>query len=325
MPACRRPGAGGAAGRGLTPVTAFDVVAIGEPLYELNRQPAGYFLPGFGGDTLNVAIAAARLGSRCAYITRLGADIFADELGELMRREDIAMTGIRRDAAAPTGLYFVTHGPQGHVFTYRRKGSAASLMTPADLDETLIASAGFLHASGISQAISASAAETVSAAIAIARAHGVRVSFDTNFRPKLWTAAAARGPIESAAAQADVLKTSAEDCQALIGLVAPRDIATHFLALGSKAVIVTLGKDGALVATAAGAVRVPGRQVDAVDATGAGDAFTGALLAELARGAPLAEAAFFANAAAALSTLGYGAIAPLPRRPAVEAALAAGD
>jgi 2-dehydro-3-deoxygluconokinase len=71
-------------------------------------------------------------------------------------------------------------------------------------------------------------------------------------------------------------------------------------------------------------MRVPGRQVDAVDATGAGDAFTGALLAELARGAPLAEAAVFANAAAALSTLGYGAIAPLPRRPAVEAALATG-
>jgi 2-dehydro-3-deoxygluconokinase len=120
-------------------VAAFDVVAIGEPLYELNRQPAGYFLPGFGGDTLNVAIAAARLGSRCAYITRLGADIFADEIGEVMRREGIVMTGVRRDAAAPTGLYFVTHGPQGHVFTYRRQGSAASLMTPADLDPALIA------------------------------------------------------------------------------------------------------------------------------------------------------------------------------------------
>lgn len=306
-------------------MAAFDVVAIGEPLYELNRQPAGYFLPGFGGDTLNVAIAAARLGSRCAYITRLGADIFADEIGEVMRREGIVMTGVRRDAAAPTGLYFVTHGPQGHVFTYRRQGSAASLMTPADLDPALIASSGFLHASGISQAISASAADAVSAAIAIARANGVKVSFDTNFRPKLWTAAAARGPIEAAAAQADILKTSAEDCQALIGVTAPEDIARHFLALGSKAVIVTLGADGAFIATSADAVHVPGRKVAAVDATGAGDAFTGALLAELARATALNQAARFANVAAALSTSGYGAIAPLARRDAVEAALAAGD
>jgi 2-dehydro-3-deoxygluconokinase len=306
-------------------VAAFDVVAIGEPLYELNRQPAGYFLPGFGGDTLNVTIAAARLGSRCAYITRLGADIFADEIGEVMRREGIVMTGVRRDAASPTGLYFVTHGPQGHVFTYRRQGSAASLITPADLDPALIASSGFLHASGISQAISASAADAVSAAIAIARANGVKVSFDTNFRPKLWTAAAARGPIEAAAAQADILKTSAEDCQALIGVTAPGDIARHFLALGSKAVIVTLGAGGAFIATPTSAVHVPGRKVAAVDATGAGDAFTGALLAELARETALTEAAQFANVAAALSTRGYGAIAPLPGRGDVEQALAAGD
>lgn len=300
----------------------FDIVAIGEPLYELNRQPEGHFLPGFGGDTLNVAIAAARLGSRSAYITRLGPDIFAAEIEALMRREGIGMAGVRGDTEAPTGLYFVTHGPGGHVFTYRRRGSAASLMTPADLDPGLIASAQYLHASGISQAISASAAETVAAAIAIARAHGVKVSFDTNFRPRLWTAAAARGPIEASAAQADVLKTSSEDCQALLGLASPEDIARHFLGLGSKAVIVTLGRDGAFVATSAGAARLPGCRVDAVDATGAGDAFTGALLAELARGVPLADAASFANQAAALSTRGYGAIAPLPRRDEVETARA---
>jgi 2-dehydro-3-deoxygluconokinase len=306
-------------------VAAFDVIAIGEPLYELNRQPAGYFLPGFGGDTLNVAIAAARLGSRSAYITRLGPDIFADEIAALMRAEGIATPGVSHDSAAPTGLYFVTHGPGGHVFTYRRQGSAASLMTPADLDAGLIASARFLHASGISQAISASAAATVAAAIAIAKANGVSVSFDTNFRPKLWSAAAARGPIEAAASQADVLKTSAEDCHALIGLTDPAAIARHFLSLGAKAVIVTLGVDGVYAATSAGAMQVPGRKVAAVDATGAGDAFTGALLAELVRGASLAGATRFANVAAALSTLGYGAIAPLARREAVAAALTAAD
>ena len=70
---------------------------------------------------------------------------------------------------------------------------------------------------------------------------------------------------------------------------------------------------------------MPGRQVSAIDATGAGDAFTGALLAGLCRGEPLSLSARFANAAAALSTQGYGAIAPLPRREAVEALLASGD
>jgi 2-dehydro-3-deoxygluconokinase len=306
-------------------VSRFDVVSLGEPLYELNRQPDGNWLTGFGGDTLNVAIAAARLGSSTAYVTRLGDDIFAAELRDLMQREAIDMTALRVDQGAPTGLYFVTHGPSGHVFTYRREGSAASRMLPADLDPGLIASARFLHASGISQAISETAAETVAAAISMARNAGVGVSFDTNFRSRLWTAEKARPVIEAAAAQADILKTSAEDAAALFGLTAPPDVARHLLGLGAKAVIITLGREGVVIATAAGRELIPGRQVSAVDATGAGDAFTGALLAELSRGVPLARAARFANAAAALSTLGYGAIAPLPRRAAVASALGPAD
>jgi len=77
------------------------------------------------------------------------------------------------------------------------------------------------------------------------------------------------------------------------------------------------------MATPEGSLHVPGMSVAAVDATGAGDAFTGALLSERARGRPLGEAVRFANAAAALSTLGYGAIAPLPMRAEVESAIRA--
>jgi 2-dehydro-3-deoxygluconokinase len=229
---------------------------------------------------------------------------------------------VARDPDAPTGLYFVTHGPAGHVFTYRRKGSAASLMSPDWLEGRLPQHMKFLHASGISQAISPSAAGTVMAAISAARAAGARVSYDTNFRPRLWTASEAAPVISAAASKADILKTSAEDCEALIGLKQPENIAAHFLALGAGAVILTLGRDGAFVADARQRVRIPGFTVEAVDATGAGDAFTGALLSELAAGRSLVVAARFANAAAALSTLDYGAIAPLPDRRKVEAFLA---
>jgi 2-dehydro-3-deoxygluconokinase len=198
-------------------------------------------------------------------------------------------------------------------------------MTPADLDPALIASARFLHASGISQAISHSAAETVSAAIATARKAGVAVSYDTNFRPRLWPAEKARPVIAAAAAAADILKTSAEDAEALFGLTEPAAVGRHLLGLGAKAVVITLGRGGVALATREGLEHIPGRPVAAVDATGAGDAFTGALLAELARGETLAGAARFANAAAALSTLGYGAIAPLPRRADVMADLRDAD
>ena len=299
-----------------------DIVAVGEPLYELNQQPDGRFLPGFGGDTLNAAVAASRLGARSAYVTRLGVDIFGDALLELMLRERIDVSAVERDANAPTGLYFVTHGPEGHIFTYRRKDSAASLMTAEVIDRQLIGNTRILHASGISQAISKTASDAVDAAMREARAAGAIISYDTNYRPRLWSAADAWPVIAAAVANAGIVKTSAEDCAALIGLSEPQAIADHLLGLGAGAVLVTLGRDGVFLAEPGATQHIPGFAVEAVDATGAGDAFTGAMLAELAAGRPLAAAARFGNAAAALSTLGYGAIAPLPRRGDVERRLA---
>ena len=81
-------------------------------------------------------IAATRLGARCAYITQVGDDAFGESLQALWRREGVTLDGVRVLAGAPTGLYFVTHGANGHQFSYRRAGSAASLMTPADLPRT---------------------------------------------------------------------------------------------------------------------------------------------------------------------------------------------
>ena len=293
---------------------AFDIVAIGEPLYELNRQPDGRFLQGFGGDTSNVAIAASRLGARTAYVTRLGRDMFGDALLELWAKEGVDASAVARDEDAPTGIYFVTHGAGGHQFTYLRKGSAASRLTARDVPEQLVAQARYLHVSGISQAVSETAAAAVDHAIAIAAKAGTAISYDTNYRPKLWPADVARAAVEHTAAHAAILKTSLEDAASLLQLREPQAVARRFIGLGSKAVIATLGADGILVATAARSAVIPGFRVDAVDATGAGDAFTGALLAELVRGEELFAACRFANAAAALSTLGYGAIAPLPRR-----------
>jgi len=299
-----------------------DIVALGEPLYELNQQPDGRFLPGFGGDTSNVVIAAARLGAHCAYVSRLGNDPFGDAIADLWRAENVDASHVTRHPSAPTGLYLVTHNDRGHHFSYYRKGSAASLITPADMPGDLIAAAKFLHVSGISQAISNSAREAVAHAIALARAANVRVSYDTNLRTRLWSAGEAKPAIESAIAQSDLTKTSLEDAEALTGLTDASAIAAHFLALGAGAVIVTLGAKGVHIATRQRQSQIPGFPVAAVDATGAGDAFTGALLSELVAGADMFEAVRFANAAAALSTLGYGAVDPLPRRSAVETFLA---
>ncbi len=300
-----------------------DIVAIGEALVELNQKDEGApFAPGFGGDTSNVVIAAARLGAKTAYVSAVGADRFGQSLLALWRREGVDVAHVKINGGAHTGLYFVTHNASGHEFSYMRAGSAASRMSEEDIPAALIRSARVLHVSGISQAISSSAADAAFEAIAIARQAGRLVAYDTNLRLKLWPLTRARAITHEAMRQADIALPSLEDAQQLTGLSAPDAIVDYYLKLGAQIVALKMGAQGALAATPQSRQRLAPLRVAAIDATGAGDAFDGAFLSEYLRGGDPFGAAAFANAAAALSTLGYGAIAPLPRRAEVAAALA---
>lgn len=302
----------------------FDIVALGEPLVELNQtsQDQRQYLQGFGGDTSNAVIAAARQGARCAYLTRVGDDAFGGQFLALWRDEGVDTSGVEVDATAHTGLYFVQHGPDGHAFSYLRRGSAASLMTPASLDGGLIERARFLHVSGISLAISTSACDTVFAAIARARAAGVQVSLDSNLRLRLWPLDRARAVLREALCHADLFLPSMDDMQHLTGNDDPERTLDWIRDAGATGVVVLkLGKDGSIIDDGKTRAPVAALRVDAVDATGAGDCFAGSLLARRCQGDDWAAAVRYANVAAALSTLGYGAVDPLPRAEQVLAKL----
>ena len=302
---------------------AIDILCIGEPLLEFNQQPNGTYLPGHGGDTSNCAIAAARQGAAVGYFTHLGADPFGQSFLDLWAAEGVDASTVRQRADGHTGIYFVTHGPDGHAFSYFRAGSASSRLTPADLPVAAIEAAKVLHVSGISQAISDSAADTIFAAIEIARNAGVQISYDTNLRLKLWPLDRARAVIHAAMARCDIALPGLDDARALTGLHDPQAIADFYLGLGARIVALTLGPEGTLVALPDRRAVIAGLPVRAVDATAAGDTFDGAFLAQLIAGRDPFEAARYANAAAALSTQGYGAVAPMPRRADVEAFLTA--
>lgn len=294
-----------------------EIVCLGEPMLEFNCQADGRYLAGHGGDTSNCAIAAARQGAPTGYLTSLGNDRFGDSFMDLWTAEGVDTSRVRRDPAAHTAIYFVDHADGQHHFSYMRAGSAASRMTPDTLPEDYIAGAKVLHVSGISQAISASACDTVFRAIEIARAAGVTVSYDTNLRLKLWSLARARAITHAAMRQCHIALPGMDDAVLLTGLDDPDAIADFYLALGVDIVALTMGKAGTLVATPHRRERVPVTPVAAIDATAAGDTFDGAFLAQWVRDSDPFAAARYANAAAALSTLGYGAVAPMPRRQAV--------
>ena len=300
------------------------IVCLGEPMLEFNRQPDGRYLAGHGGDTSNCAIAAARQGAAVGYLTCLGNDSFGDSFMSLWAVEGVDASQVSRDPDAPTAIYFVDHESGQHSFTYLRSGSAASRMTPRTFARDYIAGTRVLHVSGISQGISASACDTVFHAIGIARESGARVSYDPNLRLKLWPLQRARAVIHAAMGQCDIAMPGLDDAVQLTGLEDPDAIADFYLRLGAGVVALTLGKAGTLVATPQRRERIGVQAVAAVDATAAGDTFDGAFLAETLQGSDPFAAGRYANAAAALSTLGYGAVAPMPRREAVNAFLAKG-
>lgn len=301
---------------------SFDIVALGEALIEFNqRDPAQpLYHRGFGGDTSNCVIAASRQGARCAYLTQVGDDSFGAELLQLWQREKVDTRGVRTLPGAPTGLYFVSHGPRGHEFTYRRHDSAAARMAPDFLDRALIADAQWLHVSGISLAISATALETVLEAVAVARSAGTRVSFDLNFRPRLWTRERALLATQRVLRECDLFFPSVDEIEQLTGIADEREVIAWSHAQGARAVALKLGARGSLVSADQhhAPESIAPFPVQPVDATGAGDCFAGATLARLCRGDSLADAAAWANVAAALSTQAFGAIDGLPDAQAVQ-------
>jgi 2-dehydro-3-deoxygluconokinase len=303
-----------------------DLLCMGEPMLEFNQLPlrpdgAQHYLEGHGGDTSNAAIAAARQGARVGYITALGQDMPGDSFMALWEREGVDASTVLRTDRWLTGVYFVTHDELGHHFLHYRTNSAASMYTAADLPETAVAGARMFYISGISQGVSTTSADAVFAAIDIARRNGVKVAYDTNYRPRLWPPERAAAVMHAAMARADYALPGIEDVQILTDLTDPDVILDFYLRLGPEVVVLKMGETGAYLATPEHRVRIPSHAVHVVDATGAGDTFCGSFLARILAGDAPEQAARYANVAAALKCTGYGAVAPIPRPSDVYAAL----
>lgn len=296
-----------------------DILCLGEPMFELAHLGGTTWQDGIGGDVSNVAIAAARQGVSAGMISRLGDDSFGQAIRAHWCADGVDDTRVTTVSGAPTGIYFIRQTETGHQFEYRRQGSAAAGITPVDLGDLTCRT---LHLSGITMAISDSSADTALTAIQRVKATGAQVSYDPNLRLNLTSLDQARAAQNAAfAAGCDIALPGLEDAQKLTGKTEPRDVAAHYLDLGATVVALTLGANGALVATASGADYIPPRAATLVDASGAGDCFDGSFLARLCLGDDVATAARYAVCASSLSVQGAGAVAPIPTAAQVHACL----
>ena len=288
------------------------LLCLGEPLVEFNQQTDGSFLPGFGSDVSNVAISLARQGARTGLLARVGGDQFGGALRQLWQTEGVNDEHIRTVATGETGLYFVTHHEDGHQFTYRRRRSAASEYETSDLPEEGLKGCRMFYASGISLAVSETMRAAVVEAARTSRANGGLFAFDPNLRTKLWPLEQAKQATHSTMEICDIALPSLEDERQIIYVGSPEDIVKFYHSLGASEVILTLGREGVVASDGSERNVIASENVQALDATGDGDCFNGAYLAGRLRGQSVFEAAAWANVAAALSTRGLGAVAPIP-------------
>jgi sugar/nucleoside kinase (ribokinase family) len=246
------------------------------------------------GAETNVAIGLARLGLRVAWASRLGTDSMGRYLLGEMRREGVDCSHVVFDPVQRTGFQFkgrVTDGSDPLV-EYHRKGSAASQMTPDDVDVDWLRAARHLHATGVFPAISASARATAHKTLEVMRAAGRTISFDPNLRPTLWASPEEmRREINALAFQADWVLPGLEEGRFLTGEQSPEGIARFYRAHGARLVAVKLGPEGAYYDGEQGSGHVPGFPVqEVVDTVGAGDGFAAGVVSALLQGRAVEDA-----------------------------------
>lgn len=305
-----------------------EIVGIGEAMLELRAEgplsQATTFHNGTGGDVLNALVAAARLGSKTGFITRVGTDPFTGFLLRAWQQEGVDVSQCRQ-VDGFNGLYFISQLPGGERdFVYYRAGSAASTLIPEELDRNYIRSAEVLLLSGITQAISASARETTLRAARIAHEVDTLVAYDPNLRLKLWETWPG-SPVQNAREAFDEILPYVDLClisagteiTTLLGVTEPPAAIEQLWLSGVPIVAVKAGAAGAYLGDAEldEITPLPALAgVPAVDSSGAGDAFNGAFLHGLLSDLEPLDAARLAVVAAGLSAGRPGAIAAYPTR-----------
>ena len=308
-----------------------DIITLGEALIDLPATQSGVSLadaPGFAkvpaGAPANTAAAAAALGLRAAFVSKVGDDPFGVSIQQTFERLGVDTSHFLRDPAARTGLAFVSVMPGGERdFLFYFDPARDFALRPGELDATWLGTTRVLHFGSISR-IGEPGRSATREAVRLARAGGALVSYDPNLRRRLWPSAEAmRAEALAGFADADVVKISAEEL-AFLYLDAPEEAAATARLFQSfprpRLVAVTDGPLGCRGYTRAGEFAdAPGFKVAFVDATGAGDSFTAGLLAFLLAqgpdlnaaldgiGASLPAALRYANACGALATTHLGA------------------
>ncbi|MCL1989534.1 MAG: sugar kinase [Defluviitaleaceae bacterium] len=281
------------------------VLLIGEPMALLMANTVGpleevdSFTRKLAGAEVNVCIGLTRLGHEATYVTRLGRDPFGIYAKTTLENEGIRTDFITFDDLFKTGLMLKGKVLAGDPPTaYYRKGSAASKMTPEQMDQIDLTDFDLVHLTGILPALSLACRAATQRLMARAKKAGITVSFDPNLRPTLWEGhEVMTETLNDLAKLADIVLPGIEEGLALMGSSDPVEIADFYQNLGAKQVVVKVGPEGAYARDGAQSMMIPGFKVKTVvDTVGAGDGFATGVISGLIEGLSLNEAVLRGNA-----------------------------
>ncbi len=315
----------------------FDITAFGEILIDftwqgVNEDGQTVFAQNPGGAPANVAVAAARLGSRTAFIGKAGTDMHGTFLKSVLEKENVGTEGMILDENYFTTLAFVNVDEKGErTFSFARKPGADTRIEKEEIDGDILNQTHIFHVGSLSLT-EQPARDTTHYAIQRAKEKGSIISYDPNYRASLWKdEVRAKEQMRSLIPCVDIMKLSDEETGLLTDRENPEEAAKFLFREGVQIVAVTLGSEGAYVYCKEGGAYVPGFASNAADTNGAGDSFWGGFLycmskdgrrPEAIRMDELKKYVRFGNAVASLCVEKKGAIPAMPTLAQVEERLA---
>lgn len=296
------------------------VVTLGETLALMSASRTGPLKHnpslslGIGGSESNVAIGLSRLGIPVTWIGKVGCDPLGDLILGQIAAEGVEVVGIR-EPGAPTALMIKEQRTAVDArIWYYRDGYAGSKLGVSEVDFELIRSASLLHVTGISLALGPSTEEVVHEAIRVAREAGVSVSFDFNYRSRLWSRATAAEAYRRILGSVDVVFAGDEEAELLLGERDSIELAAELAAFGPAEAVIKLGPRGAVASVGGVTYHQQAVPIVPVDTVGAGDAFVAAYLAERLLDEPVTNRLLTAVAAGAYACLTRGDWEGFPTR-----------
>lgn len=287
-------------------ITFGETMALFMPTHTEGLERAELLSQGFGGAESNVAIGLSRLGVETGWFSRLGNDPFGHRIYKTIRGEGVDVSRVKFDGTGPTGMMFREKVMGKVAVHFRRKHSAASLMTGADVDADYIKQAKILHITGIMPALSESCREAIFAAVKIAKEAGVKICFDPNLRLKLWTLEEARPIICALAQEADYFLPGYDELKLLYNTDDQTVIFNELAKFKATCIVKGVG-DFNVIFEKGQKTLVPFYKAErVVDTVGAGDAFCAGFLAGVVKGLSYEEAVKIAsiNGSLAVQTVG---------------------